>query len=585
MIGRLRPGVSLENADAEMKQVAERLALQFPDSNKGWSVRTALLIDKTIGDVRPALYALLGAVGFLLLIACANVANLLLARASTRTKEIAVRAAQGASRARIIRQLLTESLVIALLGGALGVLVAHWLLAALLAMAPENLPRATEITIDGRALLFTVAVSIATGFVFGLAPALRAARLDLNATLKESARGAGGGHSRLRSALVIAEVAIALVLLVGAGLLVRSFARLNAVNPGFDPRGAFMMGLNLPPQRYGDGPHQAAFVEQAAATIAAIPGVESVGAAHIMPFSDNDYVLDFFRQDQPRPMPGHFTSASYYATTQDYSKTMRIRLVHGRFFDEHDVAGAAPVAIIGETMAKRYFAGVDPIGKRINMTVGPERWREIVGVVADTKHYGLDGEALSQMYEPFVQSPFPFLNVVVRAPNARPGLAATVRAAIKSIDPDQPVYGFASMDSLVAHSVARQRFSASLFAAFAAVALLLSAVGIYGVMAYSVNQRTSEIGLRMALGAQRSDILRLLLSEGGRLIALGLGGGLVGALLLTRFLASMLFGVSAYDPLTFAAIAALLALVAAAACLLPARRAASVDPLVALKAE
>jgi len=480
---------------------------------------------------------------------------------------------------------LTESVVLALLGGVLGALVAHWSVAALVALAPESLPRADEITVDGRALCFTAAVAILTGFVFGLAPALRAASLDLNRALKETARGASGRRSRLRSALVAAEVAIALVLLVGAGLLIRSFARLNAVNPGFEPHGAYAMGVSLPPQRYGEAVRQTAFADRAVAAVAAIPGVESAGLAHIMPFSDNDYVLVFYREDQPRPAPGHFSVANYYAATPDYFKAMGIRLVRGRFFDPHDSATGAPVAIISETMAKRFFPGEDPLGKRIHITSGPEKWREIVGIVGDTKHYGLDGDPLAQMYEPFAQQSFPFFNLVLRAPHARPDLAAAVRAAIRSLDPDQPVYGFASMEAQLGRSVARPRFAALLFAVFSGVALILAAIGIYGVMSYSVSQRTGEIGIRMALGAQRRDVLRLVFGEGARLVALGLGGGVVGALLLTRFIASMLFGVSAYDPLTFVAIATLLALVALFACLVPLRRATRINPLDALRAE
>jgi putative ABC transport system permease protein len=585
VLGRLRPGGSLAQADAELQQIAAQLAAQFPDTNRGWGVRTATLLDQTVGEVRPVLYALLGAVGFLLLIACANIANLLLARAASRNKELAIRASQGATPARLVRQLLTESVVLAALGGALGVLIAQWGVSALLALAPENLPRADEIAVDGRALLFTGAIAILTGLIFGLAPALRASRLDLNRTLKETARGASGRRSRLRSALVVAEIAIALVLLVGSGLLIRSFARLHAVDPGFEPRGAFALGLDLSPARYGDGARQTAFVDQVSAALAAIPGVQSVGAVQVMPFSGNDYVLDFYREDLPRPAPGQIANANYYAATPGYFAALGIRLVRGRFFDAHDRADSAPVAIIGETMARRHFAGTDPLGKRIHISNSPEKWREIVGVVADTKHYGLDGEPISQMYEPFAQSPHSFLNLVVRAPAATPGLAAAVRAAIQSVDASQPIYGFASLETQLGRSVARQRFAALLFAVFSGVALLLASIGIYGVMACTVSQRRDEIGIRLALGAQRGDVLRLVLAQGARLILLGLAAGLLGTLLLSRFLAALLFGVSPHDPATFAVIAALLGLVATAACLIPAHRATRIDPLEALRAE
>ncbi len=587
VLGRLKPGVTLEQARSEMTLIADRLAKQYPDTNKGWGVKLTPLFESTVGSARPMLLSLLGAVGFLLLIACGNVASLLLARATTRAREIAIRTALGAGRGRIARQLLTESVLLAFLGSLLGVLVARWGMKALIALAPDTLPRAGEIGVDGRVLAFTCALALVTGIGFGLAPVFQALRVNLNATLKDGGRGAGAGgvRQRLRGALVVAEVAIAVVLLVGAGLLIRSFARLQDVDPGFQPRGALAVGLSLPPAKYGAGPQQAAFAEQAVARLSALPGVRSVGAAHVLPFSGNDYVLSFSIAGRPAVDPADEPSTNYYAVTPDYFTAMGIPLLRGRFFTAHDAAGAPRVALINESMAKKFFPHEDPIGQRINVTNGPETWREIVGIVGDTKHYRLDGDTTVQTYEPFAQQPFNFLTLVVSTSAPVPGLPAAIRAAIYSVDRDQPVGSVRPLTELLAGSIARQRFAMSLFAVFSGLALLLAAIGIYGVMAYSVSQRTGEIGIRMALGAQRGDVMRLIFLQGGRLVALGLGLGIVGALLLTRFLASLLFGISAHDPLTFAVIAGLLALVAALACWLPARRATRVDPIIALRGE
>jgi putative ABC transport system permease protein len=585
VIGRLKPGVSVEQARSEMNLIAERLAKQYPDTNKGWGVKLSPMLEYAIADVRPVLFSLLGAVGFLLLIACANVANLLLARATARAKEIAVRTALGASRRRLVRQLLTESVLLAVLGGALGVLVAQWGTGALLAWAPESLPRVHEIALDSRALGFTCALALVTGIGFGLVPAFQATRLDLNEALKDGGRGSseGGRHHRVRSALVVAEVAIALVLLVGAGLLIRSFTRLQGVNPGFQPRAAYAITLSLPQKKYTNEPQQAAFGEQATAALAAVPGVQFAGLSHVVPFTGNDYVLGFTIAGRPAVEPADQPSTNYYAVTPDYFKAMGIPLLRGRFFNTHDAAKAPRVAIINESMAKKYFPHEDPLGQRINVTNGPDTWREIVGIVGDTMHYRLDGDVTVQTYEPFAQQPYSFMTFVVRVANAAADLPVAVRTAIYSVDKDQPVASVRPLSTLLANSIARQRFTMFLFAVFSTVALVLAAVGIYGVMAFSVTQRTGEIGIRMALGAQRGDVLRLILMQGGRLVGLGLGAGLVGALLLTRFLASLLFGISPHDPLTFAAIAAVLAGIAALACWLPARRATQVDPMTALR--
>jgi putative ABC transport system permease protein len=587
VVSRLKPGATLEQARGELTVIAERLAQQFPDSNKGWGVKLAPMLDYAVSNIRPVLVSLLGAVGFLLLIACVNVANLLLARATARAKEIAVRTSLGASRARIARQLLTESVVLALLGGTVGVGLAYWGLGALIGLAPGNLPRAQEIGLDLRALCFTCALVFITGIGFGLAPVFQATRLNLSDALKDGGRGTseGGRRHRLRSALVVTEIAIALVLLVGAGLLVRSFVRLQAVNPGFQPANAWTVGLSLPGKKYDTDARQAAFAEQATAALAALPGVQAVGASHVVPFTGSDYILGFGIAGRPAVDPAEEPSTNYYAITPDYFRAMGIPLVRGRFFSALDVADKPRVAIISESLAKRFFPGEDPIGQRINVTNGPETWREIVGIVRDTKHYGLDVDTALQTYEPFAQQPLDFMTFVLRTSGNDLGLPAAIRAAIASVDKDQPVASVRPLTELIAGSVARQRFAMTLFGVFSGVALALATIGIYGVMAYSVTQRTGEIGIRMALGAQRSDVLRLILLQGGRLVGLGLVVGIAGSLVLTRFLAVMLYGVTAHDPVTYAAIALLLACVAALACLVPARRATKVDPLIALRAE
>jgi putative ABC transport system permease protein len=586
VIGRLKPGLSLEQARSEMTVVADRLARELPDSNKGWGVKLSPMLEFAVGQVRPVLLALLGAVGFLLLIACANVANLLLVRATARAKEIAVRGALGAGRGRIVRQLLTESLLLSVLGGLLGVAVAYAGVSALLSLAPPDLPRAQEVSVDLGALAFSIGLAFLTGTAFGLVPALQVTRLDLQQTLKQGGRGAteGAHRHRLRGALVVGELAIALVLLVGAGLLMRSFVRLQQVDVGFQPDNALTMRVSLPDAKYKTPAEQTTFIDQVLRQLAAIPGVQAVGATQVVPLSGSDYNLAFSIQGRPPVTPQDMPSTNYYAVSPGYFRAMGIQLVRGRLLEPTDRADTTPVAVINETMARKYFPGEDPLGKQINITNG-DSWRRIVGIVRDVRQYDLERPFTVQSYEPVAQKPFDRLNFVIRTAGPQAGLPAAIRAAVYQVDRSQPVASIRPLTELVARSMSRHRFAMILFGVFSAAALLLAGIGIYGVMAYTVRQRTGEIGVRIALGARTADVLGLVFRQGGRLLALGLAAGIAGALLLTRFLSALLFGVSAQDPLTFAAIACLLTFSAALACLLPARRALAVDPMTALRSE
>jgi putative ABC transport system permease protein len=579
---RLRPGVTLEQARSELTLIQTRLA---KDDDFFHNSRPLVrpMIDSQVGQVRRPLWALLGAVGFLLLIACANVANLLLARATARAREIAVRAALGASRARLVRQLLAESVCLAALGALLGVLAAQWGLSALLALAPDTLPRAQEIAIDGRVLSFTCALALLTGIGFGLVPAFQATGADLNDTLKEGGRGTAPGHHRMRGALVVAEVAVALVLLAGAGLLVRSFARLQAVDRGFRPEHAVAVVVNLPQStKYASPAQQAAFAGQVVQRLAALPGVTAAGAVQDLPFPGGLFAFCLIVEGRPTPPGCEVTKM--YAVSPGYQAAMGLRLLRGRFLGPGEVANAPEVCVVNETLARKHFPGQDPIGKRIGSQGREEKKGLIVGVVADVRDEGLAGAVHPQAYVAFAQFPSHSQTFVVRSAGAGPGDAA-LRGAIQAVDGQQPIASIRPLSAMVAGSIARERFAMSLFAVFSGLALLLAAIGIYGVMAYSVAQRRAEIGIRMALGAQSADVVGLVLRQGSRLVVLGLAVGLAGALLLTRLLGTMLFGISPHDPVTFAAIAVLLAGVAAVACLVPARRATRVDPMTALRSE
>ncbi|PZR72688.1 MAG: ABC transporter permease [Chthoniobacterales bacterium] len=586
VVGRLKPGVTVAQAEAELKVLAAQLAQQYPDSNKGWGIFMMPLQDFSVRDVRTVLYTLLGAVGCVLLIACANIANLLLARATARHREISIRAALGASRARLIRQLLTESVMLALCGGLAGVLFARWGLDALLALAPPNLPRVSDIHLDAGVLIFSLGLSVITGLVFGIAPAWLAARADVNEALKQGSRGSteGGARGRLRSALVILEVTFALMLLGGAGLLARSFMQLAHVDPGFTPENATVLRLSLPQKKYALPEQQTAFADTLLERVKTLPGVQAVGLTHSMPLV-GDYVLGFNIEGRAAVAPSDLPSTNYYAVTPDYFRAMGIRLVRGRVFTARDDAKAPRVAVINEMMARQHFPNEDPIGKRINITNGPDTWREIIGIVGDIKQYGVDKATSSQSYEPFAQVPFGSLNVVIRTGGSPAALLGAIRPAVYAVDKDQPIGAIRPLEEIMADSIARQRFAMTLLTVFSLVALVIAAVGIYGVMAYSVVQRTGEFGIRMALGAQQRDVLRLVLAQGGKLVGIGLVIGLAATLAASRAMGSMLFNTSAQDPLTLGTITLVLAVVALIACLLPASRATKVNPIEALRAE
>jgi putative ABC transport system permease protein len=584
--GRLKPGVTVAQAKAELDLLATQLAQQYPDSNKGWGIFMMPMQDYSVRDVKPVLYTLLGAVGCVLLIACANIANLLLARATARHREISIRAALGAGRGRLIRQLLTESVVLSVCGGLAGILLARWGLTALLALAPSTLPRIGEIRLDKGVLIFSLGLSVLTGLVFGIAPAWLAARADVNEALKQGTRGSteGGARGRLRSALVVIEVVFALMLLGGAGLLARSFMQLANVDPGFNPDNATLLRLSLPQKKYALPEQQNAFADALLERVKVLPGVQAAGVTHSMPLV-SDYVLGFNIEGRPAIAPSDLPSTNYYTVTPDYFKAMGIRLIRGRVFTPQDDAKAPRVAIINETLARQHFPNEDPIGKRINITNGPDTWREIVGIVGDIKQYGVDKATSAQSYEPFAQVPFTSVNLVVRTNGSPAALLGALRPTVYAIDKDQPIGIIRPLEEIMADSIARQRFAMTLLSVFSAVALVIAAVGIYGVMAYNVVQRTGEFGIRMALGAQQSDVMRLVLTQGGKLIGLGLLIGLAATLAASRAMGSMLFNTSAYDPLTLGTITVVLAVVALVACFFPANRATKVNPIEALRSE
>ncbi len=596
-IGRLKPGVTIEQARADMDGVTRSLAEAFPDADKGITAKLTPLKEQMIGHVRPLLLVLLAAVGFVLLIACVNVANLLLARATSRTREFAVRAALGASQERVVRQLLTESILLALAGGGLGLLLAAWGTRAALGVLPAALPRAEHVGLDAHVLIFTVAISLLAGVLFGLTPALKTSQPDLHETLKQGGRGASGTRHRTQSVFVVAEMALALVLLIGAGLTIRSLAKLWRVDPGFNPHNVLTFGLSLPPSIMHAKPEaiRTAFREFDN-NLASVPSIQAVSQTWgAVPLSGDDEQL-FWLEGQPKPAnENDMNWAIDYIVEPGYLKAMGIPLLRGRFFTVQDNEHSPLVVVVDEVFAQKYFPNQNAIGRRINLAVS-NHLAEIVGVVGHVKQWGLaqdDQQPLrSDLYIPCMQMPDDFIAmvpsgsaVVVRSEGNSPGLLDSIRHVNAQMSNQQVIFGAQTMDSLISDSMASRRFSMILLVVFAVLALLLASVGIYGVISYVVGQSTNEIGIRIALGARPRDILRLILGRGGKLAGLGVAIGLAAALGLTRLMASLLYGVSAADPPTFAGVAVLLTMVALAACYIPARRAAKVDPIVALRYE
>jgi putative ABC transport system permease protein len=549
---------------------------------------TEYLRELVVGDIRLALWILMGIVGLVLLIACANVANLLLARAADRQKEMAIRTALGAGRWRMIRQLLTESALLALIGGVIGLALAWAGVSALLKIDQVQIPRAQDIGLDWRVLAFTLGVSLFTGIVFGLVPALQASKSDLYETLKEGGRtGSGGARAWVRNTLVVLEMALALVVLVSAGLLMRSFWRLQQVNPGFSPQNTLAMSLGLPMTKYREPAQRDNFYRELLQKIRSLPGVQSAGATSILPLSGNNSSGSFRIEGREVPQGQSSPHGDRWAATTDYFSTMKIPIVRGRYFDDRDTLDSQPVAIIDESMQRKYWPNEDPVGKRITFQGGQNNpiWREIVGIVGHVKHKGLEGESRVQYYIPHSQVQNSSMNLVVRASVEPSSLTGAVRGAIREMDKDLPVFRVRTMEQYVSDSTAQRRFALTLVAIFAAVALALAAVGLYGVLSYSITQRSHEIGIRMALGAQVRDVLRLVVGQGMTLALAGVLLGGVAAFMLTGLMANLLFDVKAKDPLTFAMIAVLLTLVALLACLVPARRATRVDPIESLRYE
>jgi putative ABC transport system permease protein len=588
VIGRLKPGVSQAAAQAELSSLATRLEQQYPDTNKGWGVVTTSLFDAAVGNVRPMIAILLGAVGVVLLVACANLANMHLARATGRAREMAIRAAIGAGRWRIAQQLLTESAVLAAVGGTLGLLLAYWATTSFIAAYPTLLPRTAEIHVDVTVLAFTAALSIVTAALFGLAPAIAAARVRFNDTLKDGARGAGGRLRRiLRSALVVSEVALALILLAGAGLLLKSFIQLAQVDPGFQTDHRLTATTFLPRPKYAENPRVVDFFDRAMEEVRAIPAVEQVALASLVPISGNDEIYSITFEERPPLPPGQGVSAIYYLVSPEYFQTMGISLLQGRVFTDQDRDGTPRVAVINDAFARLHYPNENPIGQRIRMGRNSSIVREIVGVVSSVKHYGLTDKSAGQMYEPFRQMPYPGMTFVIQTRDEPLGAVPAVKQALQRVDPDQPVAATASIEQMVSDAGALPRVQTILMGALGAITLLLAAVGLYGVMAYSVSQRTQEIGIRMTLGASRPAVLLMVLRQAAGLAAIGLAIGVTGAIIMGRLLTSvlepMLFQVTPVDAATLTGVSVLLAIVAIAAALIPARRATRVDPIQALR--
>jgi len=585
VIGRLKSGSTFERAQQDMTRIAAELTTAFPAFNTGWTVNVVPLREQLTGAVKPALFVLAGAVAFVLLIACANVANLLLARATARQRELAVRAAIGAGRARLVRQLLTESLLLSITGGLCGFVLAWWAVRFLRVVAAERLsiPRLELVAIDGWVLGFTLGASLLSGLIFGVVPAFAGAGAPLNESLKEGGRtGSAARGNRARGVFVVVEVALALVLLVGAGLLVRSFMRLIEVNPGFDPEKTVTMRVSLPAARYQDTPATAQFFDRFFQELDSLPGVQAAGAVSWLPLGGLGAATSMIIHGQPAPPRGQEPVTDVRVIAHDYVKAMGIPLLRGRLFNEADPADARGRVVINDTFARQFWPNDDPIGKRIHIN-WDDNDDEIIGVVGDVKHTGLDAKVRPMTYWPYRRNPYNTMTVVVRVSGDPAPVVGAVGGVLRRLDPGLALSGIRTLDEIVSNSVAERRLTVMLLTVFAGAALLLAAVGIYGVIAYSVTQRTHEIGIRMALGARRGDVIRLVVRNALMLVAFGVAAGAAGALLLTRLMSGLLFDVRPSDPLTFVVVSGILIAVALAASVLPGLRATRVDPVIALR--
>ena len=586
VIARLRGNVSIDQAQAGMAVLANQLQQQYPETNSNRGVNLIPLQQQLVGDSRPYLRVLFAAVGFVLLIACANVACLLLARVNSRYREIAIRLALGATRWRIIRQLLTESILLAGIGGLAGLLLAYWQTDMLVGLTPSEVPRLGEISLNGQVFGWTLAVSLATGLLFGLAPALGASKPELSESLKEGGRSVTDRRSRLRNVLVISEIALAFMLLIGAGLLIKSFLRLQHVSPGFDPKNVLTMNVSLPRQKYKENQQINSFFEQLLTKVSSIPGVEAVGGIDPLPFGGSDGTTGFVVEGAaPQPV-GERPEVGERTATSSYFRAMGIPVIRGRTFNNGDREDAPRVVMINEALAKRFWPNDDAIGKRLGFkSSDPQVWHEIIGIVGNVKHRRLDVAPKPELYFPYSQYPGTFMTLVVRTTSEPINAIAATRNQVLSLDPDQPIFDIKAMDERLSSSVAVNRFVMLLIGVFAALSTILAAVGIYGVMAYTVSQRTHEIGVRMALGAGAHDVVGLVMAGGLKLVVSGMGIGIAGALALSRVMESLLFEVSTTDPLMFGIMAAVLSAVAMLSCFLPAYKAVRIDPMIALRYE
>lgn len=598
LVGRLKQNVTIQQTSADLVSIAEALAKIYPDSNGGHSATVKFLYDDVVGNVRPLLLTLMAAVAFVLLIACANVANLLLARSASREREMAIRTALGAGRMRIVRQLLTESIVLSLTGGALGLAVAYFGIKSVMKLIPDVIPRPADVGIDVRVLIFAIGASLATGIIFGLAPALHASKPNLNESLKDGTRGSTGSRHRLRSGLVISEMALALILVIAAGLLIRSFIGLKQVNPGFEGKNALSFSLSLPNYGYDNATKVRGFFRDLLSGIRSIPGMKAAGTTTLLPLAGSDNELGFYVEGKPVPPISQLPMVMFYITSPGYTEAMHIPLVEGRLFDHHDIVQSERVALIDTHFRDKYFKGEDPIGKYLSIAAGREFGfkMRIVGVVGHVKQENLQtpngSDVDPEMYMPFDQIPDEFLStgmgeisLVARTETEPYGYVPAIRQQVYVVDRNLPIYDIQSMQSVIEGAMSQQRLTMILLGAFGAVALLLASIGIYGVISYAVSQRTHEIGIRMALGAKRSAVLGMIVGYGFKLAGIGVVVGIAGSLILTRYLRAFLFGVTTTDPITFITIPLALFAVALAASYIPARRALRVDPIIALRYE